>query len=210
MNVELDLSPDFQKAIECLGRTHEAADTFTANHGLCVGVLTETLAKHMGVSAPGATTLNYAARLHDIGKIIVPQEILHAPRVLTEAERRAMEGHSMAGSSILRPNDTPFFDLAADIAATHHEYEDGSGYPLGLQNGQIPLASKVVTLCDVYEALRSPRSYKGGLSHAAVVSILTKGDDRVTPSMFDPRVLKAFVNAEAAMNQIFEAHKDAN
>ncbi|WP_262695613.1 HD-GYP domain-containing protein [Kordiimonas aquimaris] len=204
LDIDAKLSPEFEKAVECLVRTHEAVDKYTACHGSFVGVLVEVLATTMGASNQGARTLNYASRLHDIGKISLEQNLLHAPRALSIEERNQVKGHSLEGANILKPNNTPFFDLAADIAATHHEYADGSGYPYGLSGEQISLAAKIVTFCDVYEALRARRSYKEGMSHSKVVTILTKGDDRVSTKMFDIRVLQAFVKIEKFFEEMYD------
>ncbi len=204
IGIEGEFAPDFEKAIECVGRTHGAIDKLTANHDTFVGELTELLSGAMGASKQGAKTLNYAARLHDVGKITVSPVILHAPRGLSSREREHMEKHPSMGADILRPLNTPFFDLAADIAEGHHEYADGSGYPRGLAGKNIPMCTYIVTLCDIYEALRATRSYKKDMSHEAAVKIITEGDGRGTVAMFNQRVLSVFVAIEPAFAALYE------
>lgn len=204
MHIDVEIAPEFEKAIECLGRTHEVVDRYTANHDFFVGKLVEILSLYMGVSEQGAKTLNYASRLHDIGKIALPKETLHAPRKLTPLEREKIKEHSLAGARILKPNNTPFFDLAADIAAKHHEYVDGSGYPFGLSDDAIPLAVKIVTFCDVYEALRARRAYKAGMSHEEAARILLNGDHYVSSSIFDAHVLSTFSRIQPIFSSLYD------
>jgi len=204
-SIDVKLAPGFETAIECFNRIHKAVDAFTANHDKLVGELVEVLALHMDVSKEGARTLNYGSTLHDIGKISISAELLRAPRKLSDTEFRQVQRHSIAGFDILKPNNTPFFDLAADIALAHHEYADGSGYPMGLYGAGIPLAVKIVTLCDVYEALRSRRSYKNGLTHDEATHIIVQGDDKISPAIFDPKVLCAFREIEGVFARKYDS-----
>lgn len=204
LNIDMHLAPEFDKAIECMGRIHRAIDKYTADHNTIVGKLVEALALTMSVSSLGAHTLNYAARLHDVGKISIDADVLHAPRALTASEWVQMKEHPAAGAKILMENNTPFFGLAADIAATHHEYCDGSGYPLGIAGGRITLAAKMVTVCDIYEALRTDRLYKKGYSHNETMAIFSQGDDRVNVAMFDPAVLEGFYRAAPVFAKIYD------
>lgn len=210
VEIQCDFTPEFEKATECVVRMHKAIDKFTANHSTTVGELVGHLAGAMGASELQAKTLNYAARLHDIGKVMIPLSTLNARRSLCSCERELMEKHVCVGADILRPLNAPFFDLAADIAEGHHEYADGSGYPRGLTSSSIPLSTSIVTLCDVYEALRATRSYKKGMSFEAAVKIITKGDCRGTAAMFNPRVFSIFMAIEPTFAILYKSVSQAN
>ena len=93
--------------------------------------------------------------------------------------------------------------MAAEIALCHHERWDGSGYPYGLRGASIPLSARVVTICDVYDALRSPRPYKAAHSHEATVAIMREGDGWVLPQHFDPCILKTFLGISDRFDEIY-------
>jgi response regulator RpfG family c-di-GMP phosphodiesterase len=138
--------------------------------------------------------LEDCAPLHDIGKVAVPDHILNKPGRLTDEERRLMEQHTVAGSETLREVArryrfaTGFLQMATDIARSHHERWDGSGYPDQLSGEAIPLAARLVAICDVYDALRSKRVYKPALSHNMAVMTMCEG----SPGHFDPGLLAIF------------------
>lgn len=145
--------------------------------------------------------------MHDVGKIRVPTAILLKPGPLDEAEERVMRLHPEFGEQIL--GDSPRLSVAREIALTHHENWDGSGYPGGLRGEAIPLAGRIVKLADVYDALRSRRSYKNALTHAEARSVFLNGDERITPrSHFDPRVLETFFRIEHLFERIYESSRD--
>ncbi len=196
----------FIDSVECLGRTHKIVDRLTVRHEILVGELTAITAPYLGVSDDMAKTMGIAARLHDIGKIAIPQTILHKQGPLTEDERQQVHAHASYGAEILSISDNPLYQFAAEIAQHHHEHMDGTGYPHGLQGNEIPLAARIVAVCDTYEALRSPRSYKSALSHEQALEILTCGDDRVSPNSFDEKVLKAFCDIEDVLEAAYNAH----
>jgi putative two-component system response regulator len=99
--------------------------------------------------------------------------------------------------------------MARQIALTHHERWDGSGYPQGLTGAQIPLAGRIVMLVDQYDALRSPRPYKPAFDHARTCAILLQGDGRTRPDHFDPRLLAAFPTVQGAFEAIYDRFRDA-
>ncbi|MCL2031349.1 MAG: response regulator [Oscillospiraceae bacterium] len=136
-----------------------------------------------------------SARLHDVGKIVIPDAILNKPGPLTGEEFDIMKTHSAEGARIIaqtirRTGDTEFLQNAALIAAYHHERWDGSGYPHGLAGPAIPLHGRVMAVIDVYDALISERSYKKAFSHDEAVRIITEEAGR----HFDPAVAGAFVS----------------
>jgi len=95
------------------------------------------------------------------------------------------------------------------IALNHHERWDGGGYPNGTRGEAIPLAARIMNICDVYDALRSRRPYKPALDHVAALDIITRGDGRTLPSHFDPRILETFRSHHSLFSDIFEAHAKA-
>lgn len=149
--------------------------------------LTKTFLKDLVKSAP----------LHDIGKVGVPDYILHKPGALTEEEFAAMKKHCEYGTSILRRAEAKlsfasFLQVAVEITQYHHEKWDGSGYPTGLQGEDIPLAARIMAVADVYDALRSKRYYKNPIPHEECLAIIA--DDR--GRAFDPVVVDALLARE--------------
>jgi len=183
----------FIDAIEKIGRDYGFADGATHRHGYVVGELCSTLAVAQGVSKEEATILGHAARLHDIGKFLLPPAILHKPGPLDIGEREVIQMHSQHGQSILSMYSNPHFQLAAQLALLHHERVDGTGYPFGLREDDIPAPVKTIAICDVYEALRSSRSYKDQLTHDEVVAML-RFDEQLGTGAFDQTALTAFLD----------------
>jgi response regulator RpfG family c-di-GMP phosphodiesterase len=147
--------------------------------------------------------------LHDIGKVAIPDHVLLKPGRLDPEERSMMEAHTVLGAGILeavaRQHGTclAFLQMAIDIVRHHHERYDGTGYPAGLTGEAIPLAARLTTLADVYDALRCKLVYKPGLSHSAVRRLI-----RESNGQFDPALLVAFGHCEASFAQIFEQTPD--
>jgi putative two-component system response regulator len=148
--------------------------------------------------------------LHDIGKVGVPDRILLKRGKLTSEEFQEMTKHTVYGQDAIQRAEQAldgkraisFLHLAREIAHTHHEKWDGSGYPQGLAREDIPLSGRLMMLADVYDALISKRAYKPPLPHEQAVHIITQGDGRTMPDHFDPDVLDAFVELEQKFRQI--------
>src|SRR5262249_5295595 len=127
--------------------------------------------------------LECCAPLHDIGKVALPDHILLKPGQLLPDERIVMQAHTTIGAEALqevaRNNSTAlaFLQMAIDITRHHHECYDGTGYPDHLAGSAIPLAARIVCICDVYDALRTRRSYKPALGHAAAVRVMTEASE---------------------------------
>ena len=149
--------------------------------------------------------LEDAAPLHDIGKAALPDHILNKPSPLDASERLLMQTHTTIGADTLRevarqqPFATGFLHVAIDIARHHHERWDGTGYPDRLAGGDIPLVARLVGITDVYDALRSRRVYKPGLSHHTTVLTMTEG----SPGHFDPALLDVFRRIAPQFDRIF-------
>ncbi|MEO8672174.1 MAG: DUF3369 domain-containing protein, partial [Tahibacter sp.] len=138
----------------------ESRSQETANHVRRVGILAAMLGRLHGVDEATCELLNYAAPLHDIGKIGIPDAILNKPGPHTSDESTIMRTHAELGARLLSGSRRPVFRLAAEIAMTHHENWDGSGYPRGLRGGDIPVAGRITAIADVFDALGSRRCYK--------------------------------------------------
>jgi putative nucleotidyltransferase with HDIG domain len=131
-------------------------DQYTTTHALNVAVLTMALAESIGMGAPAVRSLGLAGLLHDLGKIKIPQEILNKPGKLTSLERAVVESHPADGARMILEGDEPL-DLAATVAYEHHLCMDGRGYPTLHYPRQAHHASRLVHVCDVYDALRTRR-----------------------------------------------------
>jgi response regulator RpfG family c-di-GMP phosphodiesterase len=154
--------------------------------------------------------LECAAPLHDIGKAGLPDNILLKDGRLEPTERFLMQTHSMLGSETLTEvmkahgKGMTYLELAAQIARHHHERWDGAGYPDGLAGEAIPLAARIVTVGDVYDALRSRRAYKPALTHQAALQIMFDN----SPGQFDPNLLQAFRRCAPDFERIFRDMPD--
>jgi hypothetical protein len=193
----------FLCVIEGLARAAEANEEDAARHIVRVGEYAAELARALNLPNREVQTIRLAARVHDVGKLHVPREILLKPGPLSEAERIEMQRHTLYGARILA--GAPGLAVARQTALFHHECWDGSGYPYGLQGEKIPLPARIVRLADVYDALRSSRVYKPPLDHATAYRIILEGDERTRPTQFDPRVLKAFRQVAGRLAEIFES-----
>ena len=144
-----------------------------------------------------------SARLHDLGKIVISDSILNKPGPLTKDEFEAMKGHAIAGERIIdkaikQTGDADFLYNAKMIAAYHHEYWDGSGYPYGLKGTTIPLQARLMAIIDVYDALVSERPYKEPFPHEEAVKIIGNGSGR----QFDPLIAEVFNKVNATMKAV--------
>ncbi len=150
------------------------------------------------------------APLHDIGKVGLPDHILLKPGKLDSNERILMQTHTTIGSDMLKSvmqqhgESMAFLQMAADIARHHHEHYDGNGYPDKLVGASIPLSARIVAILDVYDALRSRRSYKPALSPSSALEVMSK----VCAGQFDPELLHIFVRNASQIERIFRESPD--
>lgn len=148
----------------------------------------------MGMPQSQAGIIGAAAYFHDIGKLSLPADILAKRGPLSIDEQASVAQHCEIGARQLRPAATAFARTAANIALWHHQHFNGGGYPGGLAGHDIPLEARIAAVADVYDALRSARPYKSALGHKDAFSIMVDGDDRTSPSAFDPDILQAFID----------------
>ncbi len=151
-----------------------------------------------------------SAPLHDIGKIGIPDSILLKPGKLTPEEFEIMKTHAAIGrdaiiqAESLLGTTTSFLKTARDIAGSHHERWDGKGYPLGLSQESIPVAARIMSLADVYDAVRSKRVYKEALTHEEAVEVISSG----AGTQFDPHLVRVFLDASETFRKIAKTLED--
>lgn len=174
-----------------LARAGEYRDATTGNHVLRIARCARALACRLGLHEEGCVDIELAAPMHDIGKVGIPDSILLKPGRLTAAEWEVMRRHTLIGYEILKDSPSRFLKLGAEIALAHHERFDGGGYPHGLAGESIPLAARIVSVVDVFDALISARPYKRPWTpEEALREIQADAGTR-----FDPRCVEAFVDA---------------
>ena len=174
------------------GDSIESKDRYTQGHCERVAFFACVLADSAGFNGRSLFWFRIGALLHDIGKIIVPTEVLNKPGKLTEEEWAIMKRHPEAGLELVADIDFPG-DITA-IIRNHHERWDGAGYPDCLKGDEIPLAARILCVADVYDALTTTRSYRPGLTHARAAEIM-----RSSAGQFDPELLEIFLEwAETA------------
>ena len=180
------LEAQFVDVVRRWGQSIEAKDLNTHGHCERVADLACTIAERMGVAPPSLFWYRVGALLHDIGKLVVPAEVLNKPGRLSEAEWALVRRHPVAGAEMLADVDFPW-DVRP-IIECHHECWDGSGYPHGLAGERIPLAARIVCVADVYDVLTSDRSFKRALEHTEALDVMRRDVGR----QFDPAVFRAF------------------
>jgi response regulator RpfG family c-di-GMP phosphodiesterase len=182
------------EVLDRLALVAEFRDDETERHAQRIGRSAVAMAQTLDLPADTVALLGRAAALHDIGKIAVADSILRKPGRLTPAEFAAMQRHTTTGARILAGSRAPVLQLAQEIALTHHERWDGSGYPQGLAGDAIPITGRVVAVADVFDALTHERPYKPAWEVAAAVAEIGAG----AGSQFDPSIVAAFATLEPA------------
>lgn len=193
----------FAYTVHALARASEANDEDTGDHILRVGEYSALLARRLGMPEEFVSTIRLQAQMHDIGKVHTPSEILKKPGQFTPEEFESMKLHTIQGTRILGNHIR--LNMASNIALSHHERYDGSGYPHGLSGEEIPIEARIVSLADQYDALRNPRVYKPAFGHATTCQIILEGDGRTLPQHFDPVVLDAFRELSDKFAEIYES-----
>jgi len=178
------------EVLQRLGVAVEWRDAETGQHIERIGCFCERLALAVGMAPADAELLRYASALHDVGKVGIPDHILSKPGSLDPAEWEAMKTHTTIGGNILAGSSSQLIQLSEEIALTHHEHWDGSGYPLGLEGEQIPLAGRICAICDVFDALLSPRPYKDAWPYERAAAEI----ESLAGSQFDPGLVDAFMS----------------
>lgn len=182
------------ESLTLLAAVGEFHDDETHEHTRRVGIVAARISQALDLPDGFIADIRAAAPLHDIGKIAVPRLILRKPGPLTDEERQVMMQHAQIGAQILSSAVSPVLRLATEIALSHHENWDGSGYPGGRSGERIPLAGRITAVADVFDALTHTRPYKPAWEVAKALELVTQEAGR----KFDPRVVAAFMTLDPA------------
>ena len=193
-----------EETIHCLINASMYRDEETGAHVRRTGLYSELLAASTGWSQESCDTIRLAAPMHDIGKIGIPDAILRKPAKLTAEEYTVMQQHATLGAEMLGNASSPFLKMAREIAQSHHERWDGTGYPAGLRGEEIPESARIVAIVDVFDALTHDRVYRPAFEPEQVLNMMRSGRG----SHFDPRLLDIFMSLLPEMNAIAQAVVD--
>ncbi|BBL71750.1 response regulator [Methylogaea oryzae] len=187
LRLHIDLQASYEHAVDMLAEIAEFKDKNTGRHINRIDAYTRLVAVAMGVDAKEAELYGRASRLHDVGKIGIADDLLNKPGRYTPEEFAIMQQHTLIGASILGHDH--FLGLAQEIALHHHERWDGKGYPEGRPSGELPLATRIVSVVDVFDALASRRPYKEPWPLDEAAAEVERG----AGIRFDPAVVEAFL-----------------
>lgn len=193
-----ELQETRQEIIRRLGRAAEFRDNETGLHVIRISHYSKLLALAAGFSEIAADELFYAAPMHDVGKIGIPDHILLKPGPLSEEEWNIMRQHPKIGAEIIGEHDSPLLKMARTISLTHHEKWDGTGYPNNLRGEDIPLVGRIITLVDVFDALTTRRPYKEAWPVEKAVDFLVNQAGR----HFDPELVEMFLGLLPEVKEI--------
>jgi len=196
----IELQETRLKLIHCLGAAAEYRDEETGDHILRMSHYSHIIALAAGMAQEEADLLFQVAPMHDVGKIGIPDRILLKPGKLDQEEWEIMKTHTTLGGKIIGEHPSSLLQMARQVALTHHEKWDGTGYPYGLVGEDIPLVSRIVMLADVFDALTSERPYKKAWAEELAIEEINKSSG----SHFDPQLVAAFMKA---LPKILEARK---
>lgn len=175
------------QAITTVANTVDAKDDYTGEHSIRVASYAAMIARELGWTEEEIRNIHYLGLLHDIGKISVPDAIIRKPSALSEDEWRIMQGHTTTGSEILK--DIQVVKQAAEVALSHHERYDGTGYPEGAKGEQIPIEARIIGIADAYDAMTSNRVYRKHLTQEQVIREFTREKGK----QFDPYLVDVFL-----------------
>lgn len=199
----LELQRAYRGTVMLLADVVEFDDEYTADHSRSVVDLVDAVATQMGVRPEARQELEFAAMLHDIGKIAIPKEILHKPAGLTLSEYEVIKTHTVEGQFML-DRVGGLLGHIGEIVRSCHERWDGLGYPDGLQGEEIPLAARIVFVCDAYNAMTTDRVYRRALSREQALDELTAN----AGTQFDPTVVSSVVQVVLRGEPVALTHSD--
>jgi putative nucleotidyltransferase with HDIG domain len=185
----LELNRAYRGTALALGDVVEADDGYTGEHCKSVLNLALAVAERLGLDANQRRNLEFAALLHDVGKIAIPKDILHKPGKLDPAEWAIMKSHTVEGQRVLT-RVGGFMEEVGRVVRSHHERWDGRGYPDGLAGEEIPLEARIITCCDSWNAMRTDRVYRKALSYEVARAELIGNSG----SQFDPGVVEILLS----------------
>jgi len=180
-----ELTCSYMATVRALSNAVEARDAYTGKHAERVAAYGIEIARALGIPIPNAPEIEFGFLLHDIGKVAIPDAILYKPGSLTDEERALMARHPVIGAEIV--GGIEFLEEAAKVVRSHHERWDGTGYPDGLADEQIPLAARVFAVADVLDALTTDRPYRSARPLSEARATIEAG----AGTQFDPAVVAA-------------------
>lgn len=183
----ITLRTETRKTIEALADIIDQRDAYTAQHSSRVAKYCEAIANKLILSPGDYETLVTAAKVHDLGKISIPDAILLKEGPLTPEERQVINTHALCGYEVL--NNLRFYKAGARIVSCHHERYDGKGYPEGLKGEEIPLGARIMAVADSYDAMTSDRPYRKALDMEIAIQELIKHSG----TQFDPEIVRVFI-----------------
>lgn len=189
-----------EEIIQKLASAAESRDNDTGEHICRIACYSSIIAKHMNLSDSYVERIKLAAPMHDVGKVGIPDSILLKPGKLTHNEMEIMREHTTLGAKILGNSESLLIKLAYDIALSHHEKYDGTGYPYGLRGEEIPLCGRIVAVADVFDALTTERVYKPAWDTQEALDFIKENSGK----HFDPKCVEAFFNG---IEEIIEIKK---
>jgi len=197
-SVNNELQEAYYDTVQRLVLAVEYKDRFTGQHIIRMSRYSALIAEKYGLDEREVLTVLYAAPMHDVGKIGIPDHIITSPGKLSNEEFSVMKRHTIIGAEILDNAKSQILRTACKIALSHHEKWDGSGYPYGLERDAIPLEGRIVALADTFDAITSRRSYKDPLpvSHAFNIIKREKGKH------FDPELAEVFLQHSSEVMKI--------
>jgi len=185
-SASLELNRAYRGTVMLLADVIEFDDTYTGSHSRSVVDLVRSVAEEMGIDPAGRQELEFAALLHDVGKIGIPKEILNKPSKLSESEFEIMKTHTIEGQFML-DRIGGLLGRVGEIVRSCHERWDGNGYPDGLKGEEIPLPARIVFACDAFSAMTTDRPYRQAMSWDEALDELRSN----AGTQFDPRVVAA-------------------
>ncbi len=189
-----------------LGKAAEFRDDETGKHIERIADYVQIISEAIGIHKDLTLMMRYAAPMHDVGKIGIPDNILLKPGKLTDDEFKIIQLHTVIGGKILGGTTLPIMELATEIALSHHERWDGSGYPLKLAKSSIPQSGRIVAIVDVFDALTSHRVYKTAWSIEKAVDFIKEQREK----MFDPQIVEVFIDLLDKIVAIKQNKSDSN
>lgn len=191
------LEAAYQFMLESLVSMLESRERMAGEHTRRVTEISLVLARRMGVAGAALETIRRGAYLHDIGKVAIPDAILHKPGPLDPEEWRIMKTHVDAGYDILKSN--PYLKDVAELVRSHHEHFNGAGYPRGLKGENICLGARIFAVADAYDAIRAARPYSAAQPEEEAVRRITEASG----SQFDPEVVAALLACRTEVDQVW-------
>jgi len=194
-----ELSDSYVATVRALTNAVEARDAYTGKHAERVASYGLLLTRRIDSALADDPQTEFGFLLHDVGKVAVPDQVLHKPDDLRDDESEVMRSHVEIGWEIV--NNVPFLERAAEIVRAHHERWDGSGYPDGKSGEEIPLAARIFAVADTLDALTTDRPYRDGVSMGEAREVIAGGSG----SQFDPRVVDEL---RATPDDVLESIRD--